>query len=180
MIVKGKSRSNGVQLGAYLLSMEANEEVRVLEISGMATDDLTQALIEMQEITDRGQRGVKGLYHSIISPQPGYQLTEDQWLYGQALGDRLRASTTLARRVGTALGKKYRAIANRFSERWRELRKSIGGGKGKGGGHGAAIEAPVATPTKHTTAFNKAAKALKAVERQAREDQSRKAPTYDR
>ena len=49
MIVKGKSRSNGVQLGAYLLSMEVNEEVRVLEVSGMATSDLTQALIEMQE-----------------------------------------------------------------------------------------------------------------------------------
>lgn len=450
MIVKGKSRSNGLQLGAYLLSMEANEEVRVLEISGMATDDLTQALIEMQEITDRGQRGVKGLYHSIISPQPGYQLTEEQWLYaadvlakqlklhdqpraivlhekadgqggtrthahivfqrtdreklilipdswnypaheraarhleqkfgheivpgkhaeprekdrsaapdherhqearggltkeeriaqvtellrqsdgakgfaaslahtgytlakgdrrdfvildkagsvyslprciegvkikelrkffepidastlptvdqakavirdrlvadkdraqakdkakaefekaastsepkqldrtfnekaeatrrdspldqipprevqairekakkafevagqksgleryGQALGDRIRASATLARRVATALGDKYRAIANRFSERWRDLKKSIGGGKGKAGGHGAAIDAPVVTPTKHTTAFNKAAKALIAVERQAREDQSRKGPSHDR
>lgn len=81
MIVKGKSRSNGVQLGAYLLSMEVNEEVRVLDISGMATDDLAQALIEMQEITDRGQRGVKGLYHAVISPQPGYALNEEQWLY---------------------------------------------------------------------------------------------------
>ncbi|WP_040589471.1 relaxase/mobilization nuclease domain-containing protein [Sphingopyxis sp. MC1] len=239
------------------LSMEANEEVCVLEISGMATDDLTQALIEMQEITDRGQRGVKGLYHSIISPQPGYQLTEEQWLYaadvlakqlklhdqpraivlhekadgqggtrthahivfqrtdreklilipdswnypaheraarhleqkfgheivpgkhaepkqldqtfnekaetarrdspldqippremqairekakkafeaagpgasleryGQAFGERMRASASLARRVATALGDKYRAIASRFSERWRELRKPL-------------------------------------------------------
>src|SRR3546814_19702283 len=61
--------------------MEVNEEVRVLDISGMATDDLTQALIEMQEINDRGQRGVKGLYHAVISPQPGYALNEEQWLY---------------------------------------------------------------------------------------------------
>ena len=91
MIVKGKSRSNGVQLGAYLLSMEVNEEVRVLDISGMATRDLTQALIEMQEITDRGQRGVKGLYHAVISPQPGYQMTEEQWLYAaDALGLQLK------------------------------------------------------------------------------------------
>ena len=81
MIVKGKSRSNGIQLGAYLLSTEVNEQVRVLEIFGMASDDLTQALTEMQEITDRGQRGVKGRYHSVISPQPGYQLTEEQWRY---------------------------------------------------------------------------------------------------
>ena len=81
MIVKGRSRSNGAQLGPYLLHSEGTENVTVLQVSGMATKDVCQALIEMQEITDCGQRGVKGLYHGVISPQPGYALDERQWIY---------------------------------------------------------------------------------------------------
>jgi len=80
MIIKGKSRSNGIQLAGYLLHSEENEQVSVLEVSGMATNALPDALREMQEITDSGQKGIKGLYHGVISPQPGYEMTRDQWI----------------------------------------------------------------------------------------------------
>ncbi len=80
MIIKGKSRSNGVQLGSYLMHSEENESVHVLEVSGLGTIDVCEALIQMQEITDSGQRGTKGLYHGVISPQPGYAMDEKQWI----------------------------------------------------------------------------------------------------
>lgn len=90
MIIKGKSRGNGGQLTeyllhdaglpSYLLNEERNERVEVLEIDGLATEDLAQALAEMQEIADAGTDGAKGLYHAQISPEVGYELSHGQWL----------------------------------------------------------------------------------------------------
>jgi hypothetical protein len=92
MIINGKSRANGAQLAeylvrdsesglnAYLQRMGTNEEVELLEILGMATDDPAQALYEMQEIAEGGQDGVKGLYHANINPEKAYDLSRADYI----------------------------------------------------------------------------------------------------
>lgn len=80
MVIKGRARSNGVQLAGYLLNEVRNEHVAILAINHPDRDDLHTALADMQDMTDRGQRGTKGLYHAQISPAPGYEMSREQWL----------------------------------------------------------------------------------------------------
>ncbi|PJB70604.1 MAG: hypothetical protein CO093_07310 [Alphaproteobacteria bacterium CG_4_9_14_3_um_filter_47_13] len=91
MVIKGRPRCNGVQLAMYLLDAERNEQVDILAINHPDRDNLHQALADMQDMTDTGQRGTKGLYHAQISPAIGYEMNEDQWrdcvkVLGQELG----------------------------------------------------------------------------------------------
>lgn len=91
MVIKGSPRCNGVQLAMYLLDAERNEQVDILAINHPDRDNLHQALADMQDMTDTGQRGTKGLYHAQISPAIGYDMNEDQWrdcakVLGQELG----------------------------------------------------------------------------------------------
>lgn len=79
MVIKGKSRTNGVQLAGYLLDHMRNDRVEVMAINHPESGDLHKALIDMQDMTDSGQRGTKGLYHAQISPAPDYVLTREQW-----------------------------------------------------------------------------------------------------
>jgi len=82
MIIKGASRSNGVQLGQYLLGMIGHEEdeITVLDVDHLADDVLT-ATSDMQNATGSGQRGTKGLYHAQISPAIGEDknMSEADW-----------------------------------------------------------------------------------------------------
>ena len=80
MVIKGRARSNGVQLAGYLLNEMRNEHVAILAINHPDRDNLHTALADMQDMTDRGQRGTKGLYHAQISPAPGYDMSPEQWL----------------------------------------------------------------------------------------------------
>lgn len=105
MIINGKSRANGAQLAeyltrdsdsglnAYLLRKGPNEDVELIEVTGLGTDDLAQALYEMQEIADGGQDGVKGLYHANINPETTYELTR---------ADFIRCADVLAEELGLA------------------------------------------------------------------------------
>ncbi|MBL4795985.1 MAG: relaxase/mobilization nuclease domain-containing protein [Oleispira sp.] len=84
MIINGSSRSNGLQLGGYLLDLfgrDKNENIEVLEVAH-PEKHLVEALKQMQEITGSGQRGQKGLYHAQISPAIGedLELSPAQWI----------------------------------------------------------------------------------------------------
>lgn len=80
MVIKGRARTNGVQLAGYLLNQIRNDRVEVMAINHPERSDLHRALADMQDMTDTGQRGVKGLYHAQISPAPGYEMSRDQWI----------------------------------------------------------------------------------------------------
>lgn len=77
MIIKGKSRGNGAQLGQYLVSPGENERVQVVEISGLSASDVPGALIEMDALS-LGARTEKGLYHAQINTPANERLTEAQ------------------------------------------------------------------------------------------------------
>ena len=77
MIIKGKSRGNGGQLGQYLVTPGKNENVRVLEIRGVAAQDVPGAVLEMGALGDAA-RTEKPLYHAQISARAGERLTEEQ------------------------------------------------------------------------------------------------------
>lgn len=83
MIVKGASRSNGLQLGQYLLGLigHKNDAITVLGVEHLS-DDLMTATRDMQASTGSGQRGQKGLYHAQISPAPceDRNMTPADWI----------------------------------------------------------------------------------------------------
>jgi hypothetical protein len=82
MIVAGKSRQNGKQLGRYLLAQGENENIHVLEIRGSASKSVEYGVLEMSLAAEMNKRGGKlGLYHAQIAPAYGEDnLTEEQWL----------------------------------------------------------------------------------------------------
>jgi hypothetical protein len=77
VIIKGKSRGNGAQLGVYLITPADNERIEVLEIRGLAASDVPGAVIEM-EAHAAGTRTEKPLYHASINPRANERLTEEQ------------------------------------------------------------------------------------------------------
>jgi hypothetical protein len=77
MIIKGASRSNGGQLSRYLSNAAANDQVSVIELPGLA-DDLHDAVRDMERVAAI-TNGRKPLYHAQINPEPGYEMSADQW-----------------------------------------------------------------------------------------------------
>lgn len=94
MIIKGASRSNGIQLGQYLAGLigHENDRITVLAVDHLSGDLMT-ATRDMQAATNSGQRGHKGLYHAQISPAPG----EDQ---DMTAADWKRCADVLAEKLG--------------------------------------------------------------------------------
>ncbi len=85
MIIKGRSRSDGVQLAAYLLGQTAsskNDHIEVFDMTRAGHPDLKEALPHMQQMTRSGQRGSKGLYHAQINPSIGEDrnMTRADWI----------------------------------------------------------------------------------------------------
>lgn len=80
MIVKGRARSGGAQLAAYLLR---SEEGAVILSPGVTPEDLHRDLV-MWEAIGEGTRGEKPLYHPQICPDAKYGnlMTPEQWLRG--------------------------------------------------------------------------------------------------
>lgn len=81
MIIKGKSRQNGGQLGKYLFDnyKKENENVQLFEVKGTTTQDPKKAILEMSlaaELT----KGKLGLYHASINPEIGENMTREDWL----------------------------------------------------------------------------------------------------
>lgn len=81
MIIKGKSRQNGGQLGKYLFDnyKNENERVELFEIKGTTSQDPKKAILEMSlaaELT----KGKLGLYHASLNPEIGQNMTRENWL----------------------------------------------------------------------------------------------------
>ena len=95
MVIKGSARGDAAGLAAHLLRTDTNEHVKVLELFGVAADDLRGALEDM-ELVGSGTRSKRPLYHASINTAPNEQLTDEQraqaidrlekelGLYGQA------------------------------------------------------------------------------------------------
>jgi hypothetical protein len=77
VIIKGKSRGNGLQLGRYLLTKGQNEDLRLIEIRGVAATNVCDAVIEMDALA-LGTRTEKGLYSASINTPPEERLTDEQ------------------------------------------------------------------------------------------------------
>lgn len=78
MIIKGNSRGSPVALAGHLLSVEHNETAELVELDGVAADNLRGALIEM-DARAAGSRCTRTLYHASINMAPDEALTPDQW-----------------------------------------------------------------------------------------------------
>lgn len=92
MIIKGKSRGNGGQLGPYLLTPGQNEDIRVVEIRGVSATNVPAAVVEMDALA-QGARTKKSLYHASINTPPDERLTDEQRIIA---ADRLEAALGLA------------------------------------------------------------------------------------
>lgn len=82
MVIKGKPRGNGKQLGNYLLLQADNDNVQVFDIRGTSQpNNLRKSLIEMS-LTSELTKGTKGLYHAILNPSysEDKQMTREDWL----------------------------------------------------------------------------------------------------
>ena len=83
MVIKGRSRSNGVQLADYLLQSKENDRARIIDIRGTAQpDDLKRSLREMSMSSELTKRGKLGLYHAQVNPAIGEDrpMTYEDWL----------------------------------------------------------------------------------------------------
>jgi hypothetical protein len=83
MVIKGRSRSNGVQLANYLLQSKENDRARILDVRGTAQpDDLLRSLREMSMTSELTKRGKLGLYHAQVNPAIGEDqpMTYEDWL----------------------------------------------------------------------------------------------------
>lgn len=78
MIIKGAARAAPAKLAKHLERGDTNEHVELLEFEGVATENLAEALADMQALAS-GTRGQKGLYHANIDPHADYPMTREQW-----------------------------------------------------------------------------------------------------
>jgi hypothetical protein len=90
MIIKGKSRGNGAQLGRYVITPLENERVEIFEIRGLAATNVPDAVIEMDALA-AGTRCDKSLYHASINTRASERMTDEQ---------RKRAIERLAEELG--------------------------------------------------------------------------------
>ncbi len=76
MILKGKQRAHGRQLGLYLLKIDQNEHVEIHELRGFISDDLPSALSEIDAIS-KGTRAEQALFSLALNPPPGERVSSD-------------------------------------------------------------------------------------------------------
>lgn len=69
MILKGKQRAHGRQLGNYLLKIGQNEHVEIHELRGFVTNDLPSALSEIDAIS-KGTRAKQPFFSLSLNPPP--------------------------------------------------------------------------------------------------------------
>ncbi len=80
MIIKGRARSGGSQLAAYLLNKDGNERAALVEMRGLECfgGSLRNALIGM-EIDAKASGCHAPLYHASFRVEEGATLTPEQW-----------------------------------------------------------------------------------------------------
>ncbi|WP_118976736.1 relaxase/mobilization nuclease domain-containing protein [Taibaiella koreensis] len=83
MVIKGKPRGHGRQLASYLLTLNENEAIRILDVDGMrqfTEKDLRNFLGDMS-LNEQLTRSRKGLYHAVINPSPNeaLKMSDKDW-----------------------------------------------------------------------------------------------------
>jgi len=83
MIITGKARQNGSQLGAYLVNKGENENITPLEIRGSTARNVADAVYDFSLMTELTKRGRQGIYHATISPEIGEdaKFGAEDWLH---------------------------------------------------------------------------------------------------
>lgn len=84
MVIRGRTRGNGRQLATYLLFLNENEDIRILDVAGRLNADegyLHDTLFCMS-LTSELTKSDKGLYHAQINPAYGDDaaMTHQSWL----------------------------------------------------------------------------------------------------
>lgn len=128
MVIRGNSRGNARQLGAYLLAQKDNEHIRILDVDGLdnaRAEDLHRTLFGMG-ITCELTKGEKGLYHAQVNPAIGEDagMTDERWMEA---GDILARQLGLEnqRRVMVLHAKKGRTHAHVVWERYDHEKKKL-------------------------------------------------------
>jgi len=78
MIIDGASVGHTGNLGAYLARQGSNQKAELVEVVGLASDNVKDALWEMEAIA-QGSKCENHLYHSSINPKAHEHLTPEQW-----------------------------------------------------------------------------------------------------
>lgn len=79
MIINGGSRSNGGYFAKHLMRADHNERVEVVEIRGLAADNIRDAFREMKAVAS-GTKCSNYFYHANVNTREDEQLTPEQWL----------------------------------------------------------------------------------------------------
>lgn len=77
MVIKGKSRTNGGQLAAYLQKLDGNERIQIIEHNS-PHETLSETFRDWEVLAD-GVDGKKYLYHAQINPEARYAMTPEQY-----------------------------------------------------------------------------------------------------
>lgn len=83
MVIRGKSRGNGRQLGNYLLARRDNDQVpEILEMSGFADKDPIAALMNAERDLSLVSQSGKPFYQGILNPRKheAAVMTDDEWI----------------------------------------------------------------------------------------------------
>jgi hypothetical protein len=78
IVIKGGSRCNRRYFTRHLLNRKENDRVRVVACRGFARDKLPEAFEDM-EVMARGTRTKNYFYQFSMNPEPGEQLTDEQY-----------------------------------------------------------------------------------------------------
>lgn len=91
MVIRGNTRGNGRQLAEYLVTMDENEGIHILEANGRenaSPEYLRQAILSMDAMADL-TKAKKGLYHAQINPAIGEDKNMDWFKAADMLGAEL-------------------------------------------------------------------------------------------
>lgn len=121
MVIRGRIRGNGRQLGQYLLTKGENERIDILDVNGntKAKDKHVHDALYAMNITAELTKTDKGLYHAQINPAYGddQKMTATQWhRAADVLAGELKLSDQ--RRVIVLHTKKSRTHAHVVWERY--------------------------------------------------------------
>lgn len=92
MIINGGSRSNGGWFAQHLLNTKDNDRVEVMDIRGLAADQVGAAFQEMQAVAS-GTKCTNYFYHANLNPRDTEHLTAAEWVLAV---ERLESNLGLA------------------------------------------------------------------------------------
>ena len=118
MVIRGNTRGNGKQLAQYLVAMNENERIHILDVDGRenATSEYLQQMIASMDVMADLTKSQKGLYHAQINPAYSEDKNMDWFKAADMLGKELGFEDQ--RRVIVLHEKKGRAHAHVVWERY--------------------------------------------------------------